>query len=253
LPHRAAHVTVASRTLETQQWSLGVPPERVTYLPNALDTVRYAEWRDEEQIRIDATAVRQHLGLHGPTVLLYTRFVEIVPAFVAAVFRRVRARCPEARLLIVGGGMHGEDAAVHRALAGDGDAVVAAGFVPFSAVPAHIRAADVAIVPFADTLINRAKNSVKTLDLLAAGQAIVATAVGENASAIRQNETGVLVPPDDADALADAAVRLLGNPARARTLGEAARARAWAEQTWDALAPIITMIYADVATRSRHR
>ncbi len=27
LPHRAAHVTVASRTLETQQWGLGVPPD----------------------------------------------------------------------------------------------------------------------------------------------------------------------------------------------------------------------------------
>ena len=37
LPRRAAHVTVASRTLEAQQWGLGIPPGRVTYLPNALD------------------------------------------------------------------------------------------------------------------------------------------------------------------------------------------------------------------------
>lgn len=253
LPHRAAHVTVASRTLETQQWAFGLPPERVTYLPNALDTTRSAAWHEEEQIETAAAAVRDRLGLDGPTVLLYTRFVEVAPPFVAAVFRHVRARCPNARLLIVGGSLHGADATIARAFADFGNAVVAPGVVPFADVPAHIRAADVAIVPFADTLINRAKSSVKTLDLLAAGQAIVATAVGENASAIRQNETGVLVPPDDAAALADAVVHLLNDPVRARALGDAARERAWHEQTWQAQIGTVEAIYAGALDRSRRR
>lgn len=252
LPGRAAHVTVASRTLETQQWSFGLPPERVAYLPNALDTARYAAWRDEEQIATDAAAVRGRLGLNGPTVLLYTRFVEFALEFIAAAFRHVRARCPAARLLIVGGSLHGEDVTVSRAFTDLGDAVVVAGYVPFADIPAHIRAADVAIVPFADTLINRAKSSVKTLDLLAAGQVVVATAVGENASAIRQNETGVLVPPDDA-ALADAVVALLNDPARARALGDAARERAWREQTWQAQIGTVEAVYAGVLARSRRR
>ncbi len=138
-----------------------------------------------------------------------------------------------------------------RALAAHRDAVVSAGFVPFADVPAYIRAADVAVVPFADTLINRAKSSVKTLDLLAAGQAIVATAVGENASAIRHNETGLLVPPGDADALADALTSLLNDPARARMLGDAARERAWREQTWQAQAGAVEAIYGAVVARSR--
>jgi glycosyltransferase involved in cell wall biosynthesis len=251
LPRRAAHVTVASRTLEAQQWGLGIPPERVTYLPNALDTARDAAWRDEAGIAADAARVRQRLGLAGPTVLLYTRFVEFPPALIARVFGHVRAALPDARLLIVGGGLHGEDGAVADALAAHGDAVVTAGFVPFAEAPAYIRAADVAVVPFADTLINRAKSSVKMLDLLAAGQAIVATAVGENASAIRHNETGLLVPPGDADALADALVGLLNDPARARALGDAARARAWREQTWRAQAGTVEAIYGAVVARSR--
>jgi glycosyltransferase involved in cell wall biosynthesis len=251
LPRQAAHVTVASRTLEAQQWGLGIPPERVTYLPNAIDAGRYAAWRDEEQIAGDAARVRQRLGLDGPTVLLYTRFVEFAPLLIARVFARVRAALPDARLLIVGGGLHGEDAHVARALADHREAVVTAGFVPFAEVSAYIRAADVAVVPFEDTLINRAKSSVKTLDLLAAGQAIVATAVGENASAIRHNETGLLVPPGDVDALADALIYLLRDPARARTLGDAARARAWQEQTWQAQAGTVDAIYRAVVARSR--
>jgi glycosyltransferase involved in cell wall biosynthesis len=251
LPRRAAHITVASRTLEAQQWGLGTPPGRVTYLPNALDAARYAAWRDEERITADATRVRQRLGLDGPTVLLYTRFVEFPPALIARVFARVRAALPEARLLVVGGGLHGEDDAAADALAQFGNAVVTAGFVPFGEAPAYIRAADVAVVPFEDTLINRAKSSVKTLDLLGAGQAIVATAVGENASAIRHNETGLLVPPGGADALADALIGLLRDPARARALGDAARTRAWREQTWQIQAGMVETIYGAVVTRSR--
>ena len=251
LPRHAAHVTVASRTLEAQQWGLGLSPERVTYLPNALDATRYASWRDEERIAIDAAQVRRTLGLAGPTVLLYTRFVEFPPRLIAHVFDRVRDALPDARLLIVGGGLHGEDSAVAQALAEHRNAVVMAGFVPFAAVPAYIRAADVAVVPFEDTLINRAKSSVKTLDLLAAGQAIVATAVGENTSAIRHNETGLLVPPGDADALAEALIGLLRDPARARALGNAARTRAWREQTWQVQAGTIDGIYDAIVTRSR--
>src|SRR5215213_5948541 len=37
LPRRAAAVTVASRTLESQVWGFGVPRERVIYLPNGID------------------------------------------------------------------------------------------------------------------------------------------------------------------------------------------------------------------------
>ncbi len=249
LPHAAAQVTVASRTLETQQWGLGIPPQRVTYLPNALDRARYVAWPDHPEIARQATQVRRDRGLDSPTVVLYTRFVECTPEAVAAIFGRIRAMIPSARLLIVGGGLRNEDARARRALAAHGDAVTFAGFVPFTETAAYIRAADVAIVPFADTLINRAKSSVKTLDLLAAGQAIVATAVGENASVIRHNETGVLVSPGDTDALAIAVTSLIADPNRARTLGDAARERAWREQTWATQAVTVEAIYERVLTR----
>jgi len=250
LPRRAAHVTVASRALETQQWGLGIPPDRVTYLPNALDPVRYDAWPDHCVIMREAACIRAALGLNGPTVLLYTRFVEFAPETVAALFGRVREAMPTARFLVVGGDMDGDDAPVRRALSAHGASVTFTGFVPFAEVPASIRAADVAILPFDDTLINRAKSSVKTLDLLAAGQAIVATAVGENTSVIRHNETGLLTPPGDPAALANAVVTLLANPERARALGDAARERAWREQTWATQTAAVEVIYDRAITRS---
>ncbi len=253
LPHRAAHVTVASRTLEAQQWGFGIPASHVTYLPNALSATRYAAWPEADTIADARTRIRARLGLDGPTVLLYTRFVEFAPEAVVAIFGRIREAIPDARLLVVGSGLHGEEQHVERAFAAHDDSVVTTGFVPFTEVPGSIRAADVAILPFADTLINRAKSSVKTLDLLAAGQAIVATAVGENTSAIRHNETGLIVPPDDPAAMATAVIALLRQPERAHALGAAAQERAWRTQTWEAQVPTVERIYTRVASRSQPR
>lgn len=253
LPRRAAHVTAASRTLQTQLWGFGVPPERVQYLPNALSPRRSAAWRDADGTARDAAVLRERLGLAGPTALLYTRFVECAPERVAPLVAGIRARVPGARLLLVGGGTAAEEGRMTRALGPLADAVTRAGVVPFDLLPAYLRAADVAVVPFADTLVNRAKCSVKTLDLLAVGQAVVATAVGENEQAIRHNETGLVVPPDDDDALADAVAALLTDPARARALGAAARARAWREQTWAVQTPALLDIYHHIARRNRLR
>jgi glycosyltransferase involved in cell wall biosynthesis len=50
---------------------------------------------------------------------------------------------------------------------------------------------------------------------------VVATTVGGIPEAVRDGETGYLVPPEDPDAMADAIVRLLDNPALARRLGAA--------------------------------
>jgi glycosyltransferase involved in cell wall biosynthesis len=246
LPRRAAHVTAASRTLEMQQRRLGIPAARVTYLPNALHPLRHTDWRDEERIVRAAAIIRNQLGLTGPTVLAYTRFVEFPPERLADIFQRTQMRIPNARLLVVGDGLHEQEARIATALTPFGDAVMRAGFVPFDAVPAYLRAADVAIVPFDDTLINRAKCSVKTLDLLAVGQAVVATAVGENQYAIRHNETGVLVPPGVPDALAESVAGLLDDPLRARMLGAVARERAWREQTWMAQVGAVEAIYQRV-------
>ena len=254
LPRRAAFCTVASRTLETQLWAYGVPPARVAYLPNALRP-DHAAWRDNATVCEAAQTTRERLGLSGPTVLLYTRFVEFAPERVAAIFAAVCDQIPGARLLVVGGGLRDEDDTARRAFAPLGDAVRWAGNVPFAELPGYLRAADVAFVPFADTPINRAKCSVKTCDLLALGVPIVATAVGENLSVIQGGETGVLVPPDDDHAAAAALVALLTDGDRAIRIAHAARAHAWAAQTWAAQIPAVLDIYTRVAhhTERKHR
>jgi phosphatidylinositol alpha-1,6-mannosyltransferase len=65
---------------------------------------------------------------------------------------------------------------------------------------------------------------VKLIDLLNVGVPVVADAVGQNTEYIRHNETGILVPGGDVDAMAQAAIELLCDRAKADRLGaQAAR------------------------------
>ena len=64
------------------------------------------------------------------------------------------------------------------------------------------------------------------IEYMVAGRAVVATAVGGNLELVQPETSGLLVPPADAVALADAVDRLLGDPALAVRLGAAATATA---------------------------
>ena len=61
------------------------------------------------------------------------------------------------------------------------------------------------------------------LEAMALGRPVIATKVGGVYCAVRDNETGLLVPPSNSETLAERIVELLDNPARARAIGHAAR------------------------------
>ena len=64
------------------------------------------------------------------------------------------------------------------------------------------------------------------LEAMASGAALVATRAGAAEQVVREGETGFLVAPGDADALADAIETLMRDPARAAEMGRKGRERA---------------------------
>ncbi len=224
-------LTVASRTLQSIAWSLGVPPERVRYVPNGV-----------QGSRLEGSRFRRG---DGKTVILYTRFFEFGLERVVAVFRRVREARPGVRFLIVGKGLFGEERQFLELcqVAEVAEAVEYAGWGEAEALPDYFAQADVAVYPFDDTLINRSKCAVKLLDLMAAGVPVVAEAVGQNAVTIEHGVSGLLVPPGDEAVFAAAVTRLLDDPDLRERLSHGARRRVREHFTWESLAVQVERAY----------
>jgi glycosyltransferase involved in cell wall biosynthesis len=184
--------------------------------------------------------------------LLYTRFWEFDLRDLIAALVAVVAQVPTVRLLVVGRGERGEEAELLRLAhrAGIAGAIDYRGWVEPQEIPALLAAADIALVPLDDTLINRARCSVKLLELMAAGLPVVAGRVGQVSEYIEDRQSGLLVPPGDPAALARATLLLLEDADLRLRIGAAARV-AVSAFTWEQLAPVAEQAYQHVADRHR--
>lgn len=140
-------------------------------------------------------------------------------ATLLAAMRQAADRFPQVRLLIAGEGPLEADLREQTRRLGLVEHVRFLGFVP---APLKIlKAVDL----FALSSSGEAFGIV-LLEAMACGLPIVATRVGGIPEALRDQAEGLLVPPGDPRALADALCRLLGDPNLARSLGEKGRERA---------------------------
>lgn len=105
-------------------------------------------------------------------------------------------------------------------------------------VPELLRACDVFVLPS-----QFEGHPLAALEAMAAGRAVVATDSGGTREAVLHGETGLLVPPGDAVALADAVRDLVADRARARRMGEAGRARVRQEFGASLMAERVTQLY----------
>jgi glycosyltransferase involved in cell wall biosynthesis len=74
---------------------------------------------------------------------------------------------------------------------------------------------------------------ITILEAMAAGKPVIATDVGGCAEAVVDGETGLIVPPENPQALAEAISALISDIERARAMGEAGRSRVEREFTVD--------------------
>lgn len=156
-------------------------------------------------------------------------------------FLRLRPGCP-AHLLLAGEPWGDVGADVKRRLATPGLAsrvTARLEWVPEDAAGTWFAAADVAVMAY-----RSATGSAVAAQALGAGLPLLATAVGGLEEVVRDGENGLLVPPGDAGALAEAIERACDAALRAR-LAEGAR-RTAERLSWDSYAAELESLVADV-------
>jgi glycosyltransferase involved in cell wall biosynthesis len=254
LARRADAVTVASRTLHDQVRGFGVPAERIFYLPNGPDPkLRPHPSAGSHPPRQAGQRVRAELGVGDAPLAIYVGhisygsdldlLIQALPDVVEAV--------PGVRLIVVGtgDGLPALQAQVQRAgLAGR---VIFTGWVAPHQVGPYLAAADVAVAPYRDTLINRAKCSAKIIYYMAMGKPIVSSRVGQNLEYLDEGRAGLLSEPGDAQDLAAGIIALLRDPARAAELGRWAGQRIWEHFDWRKQVTQIESAYRIALDRQR--
>lgn len=209
----------------------------VTFIPNGVDTQAFSPGesplRAEWGVKADETVI-----------LLARRLVEKNGVRVLAQAMTGLGDLP-VRLVVAGEGP--ERAVMERVLAeaGMGDRALFLGSVENARMVEVYRAADVSVLPsFMEA------TSITGLESMACGLPLVGTRVGGIPALIDEGRTGLLVPPGDPEALAEALRSLVADPERRRVMGEQARARAVAEFDWRRIAERTLAVYRNLLEKA---
>ncbi|MCB0862236.1 MAG: glycosyltransferase family 4 protein [Solirubrobacterales bacterium] len=225
----ASRIVVISEVLKQELIERGLSKDRLVLNPNGVDPDRF---------RGDDGPVRRSLGFEDEDVVYgfvgTFGFWHGAPVL-ARSFASFAPEHPQAKLLLVGDGEELPETLAILTEAGLGDRFVHTGRVEADRIPGLLGACDVLCSPHVPWPDGRPFHGspTKLFEYMAAGRAILASELGQIGEVLDDEETAILVPPGDGDALAAAMGRVYGDPALRSSLGEAARSRTEEFHTWE--------------------
>ena len=216
-------LAISQYTRRYAQKLMGRPAAEVLY--DGVDTRRYTPATSP----VERKRIRAKLGLTGEKFLLFT--------VRRLVFRNgldtLLAACSRLKgqedILVVVGGSGPERLKMERFIRKEGlGNVRLIGFIPDDLLPDFYRAADAFVLP---TRTGEGFGLV-LLEAFASGIPAISTRAGAQEEVIQEGRTGLLVPPESPEALAEAVLSFRDQPELVKEMSQMARARA-VEMDWD--------------------
>lgn len=216
-----------------------IPSQRVAILRNGVDFDRFARARTDRkelfpglpsECRLVVVVANMHSSVKG-----HHDLVEAA--------RSVCRQLPRVTFVLVGEGQERQKIQEHVRGSGLEGNFLFLGYR--KDVPELLSCSDLSVLP---SKAEGFPNAI--LESLAAGLPVVATRVGGTAEMIEDGVDGLLVPPKDPHALADAIVRLLRDPQLARRLARAGQEKARCQYRFDRLVRELRQIYGRLAPES---
>lgn len=197
-------------------------PDKIRHLGNGIDLAQYNPGNVTQE---EAEALRGKLGMPvgAPVIGFVGRLAARRKGFLnfLSAAQKITTRLPDARFLVVGAADRGKPDAVEPSAAdsyGLSERCVFAGFQPNEALPAFYKIMNVLVLPSLFEGVPRV-----VMEASAMGTPSVVTDVKGNREAVTHGVNGSLVALGDVEALADAILKIVTEPATARQLSDGAR------------------------------
>lgn len=221
-------VTTICEGLKRDIVARGIPVERITVIPNAVNTTAFKFGGSPDAV------LKRALQLEGATVI---GFIGSFYAYegldlLLKALPPVLAQVPHARVLLVGGGPQEASLRNLAASLGIADKIVFTGRVPHQEVQRYYSLVDVFAYPRHSIRLTDLVTPLKPLEAMAQGQLVLASDVGGHRELIRDGETGILFRAGDAASLAHNIVKLLARREQWPALREQARHFVERERNW---------------------
>lgn len=213
----------------TLELDKGVPAGKIVDLPNGVDISAFSPERRTHRAFARFGVAADHVFLYAGTIG-YAHGVEtLVDAMVL-----LRETHPAAHLLIVGGGS-ARDAVEGRIEQTKAGNVTLAGPVSLVEVAPLFASSTAAVSVIRNLPLLEGARPGKIFPAMASGVPVLYSGAGEGAAIVRDGGAGLVVPPEDAEALAAAMRRVLDDPALAAAMGAAGRRLVERSFSWDTI------------------
>jgi glycosyltransferase involved in cell wall biosynthesis len=224
------YLAVSHEVAERMRRRFRIPAHKLQVVPNAIDLTPFGESRPDV---LRATLTRKP---GQPIVLTVARLDrQKGHSYLLA----AAAQVPDALFVLAGDGPERASLEAAARAAGLEHRVIFLGYR--SDIPDLLASSDLFVLP---SLFEGLPLSI--LEAMAAGRPVIASAIGGNDEAVVHGGTGLLVPPADPDALAQAIRLLLSDASLARCFGAAGRAHAQREFSARRMVDRVTQVYDEL-------
>jgi PEP-CTERM/exosortase A-associated glycosyltransferase len=240
---RVDAVTTICEGLRGDIVARGIPGEKVTVIPNAVNV---------KDFRMDSSPdprFAEQLGVSGKLLLGFIGSFyayEGLSVLLSAVPRMLK-RNRDIRVLLVGGGPQEKDLKALAIRLGLEDKVIFTGRVPHEQVQHYYNLTDILVYPRLKMRLTDLVTPLKPLEAMAQGRLVAASDVGGHRELIQDGETGVLFKAGDPDALADKVIEFISQRESWPGLRAAARRFVETQRSWPASVARYEKIYRSLA------
>ncbi|SES89489.1 PEP-CTERM/exosortase A-associated glycosyltransferase, Daro_2409 family [Nitrosospira multiformis] len=225
---RVDAVTTICEGLRGDILKRGIPSEKVTVIPNAvnLENFRMSERGDLQLANALGVEGKVLLGFIG-SFYAYEGLTVLLSAL-----PRMLAANPDIRILLVGGGPQEDELKSLTARMGLQDKVIFTGRVPHDQVRRYYNLIDILVYPRLPMRLTDLVTPLKPLEAMAQGRLVAASDVGGHLELIQDGKTGVLFKAGDSDALAARILNLISSTDTWDALRAAARNFVETQRNW---------------------